>query len=78
MTAISKNEFQKLNCLPISDRINQRVLLTTFKFFNDMGPNYLTEVLQWATENNRSIRNDYHKLKHPFRKATTFQNSLSC
>ena len=53
MAHISQNEFEKLNWLPISDRINQCILSTTFKFVNDMGPNYLNEVFQWATESNR-------------------------
>ena len=50
---------------------------TTFKFVNDMGPNYLNEVFQWAAESNRTLRNDYLKLKHPLRKTTAGQNSLS-
>ena len=66
-----------LNWLPISDRINQRIFSTTFKFVNDMGPNYLHEVFQWAAESNRTLRNDYLKLKHPFHKTTAGQNSLS-
>ena len=77
MAHISQNEFEKLNWLPISDRINQCILSTTFKFVNDMGPNYLNEVFQWAAESNRTLRNDYLKLKHPFRKTTAGQNSLS-
>ena len=76
MAHISQNEFEKLNWLPISDRINQCILSTTFKFVNDMGPNYLNEVFQWAAESNRTLRNDYLKLKHPFRKTTAGQNSL--
>ena len=77
MAHISQNEFDILNWLPISDRISQCILSTTFKFFNGMGPNYLNEVFQWAAESNRILRNDYLKLKHPFRKATAGQNSLS-
>ena len=46
MAHISQNEFEKLHGLPISDRINQRILSTNFKFFNDIGPNYLNEVFQ--------------------------------
>ena len=42
-----------------------------------MGPNYLNEVFQWAAESNRTLRNDYLKLKNPFRKTTAGQNSLS-
>ena len=40
------------------------------------GPNYLNEVFQWAAASNRTLRNDYLKLKHRFCK-TTGQNSLS-
>ena len=77
MAHISQNEFEKLNWLPINDRINQCVLSTTFKFVNDIGPNYLNEVFQWAAESNRTLRNDYRKLKHPSRQTTAGQNLLS-
>ena len=77
MAHISQNEFNKLNWLPLSDRINQRILLTTAKFVNEIGPNYLNEVFQQAAENNRILRNDYLKLKQPFCKTTAGQNSLS-
>ena len=77
MAHISQNEFEKLNWLPISDRINQCILSTTFKFVNDMGPNYLNEAFQWAAESNRTLRNDCRKLKHPFPRTTACQNSLS-
>ena len=70
-------KFEKLNQLPISDRINQCVLWTTFKFANDIGPNYLNEVFQWAAESNRTLRSDYRRLKHRFCKTTVGQNSLS-
>ena len=50
MANISQNEFEKLNWFRISDRINQRILSTTFKFVNDMGPNYFNEVFQWAAK----------------------------
>ena len=40
---ISQNEFEKLNLLPTSDRINQCILSTTFKSVNDIGPNYLNK-----------------------------------
>ena len=65
MGHISQIELEKLNWLAIRDRINQCILSTTFKFANDIGPNYLNEVFQWAVENNGTLRNDYLKLKHP-------------
>ena len=77
MAHISQNEFKKLNWLPISDRINQCALSTTFKFVNDTVPKYLNEVFQWVAESNRTLINDNRKLKHSFRKATAGQNSLS-
>ena len=77
MANISQNKFEKLNWLPLSDRMSQLILSTTIKFINDIGPNYLNEVFQWAAESNRTLRNDYRELKHPFRKTTVGQNSLS-
>ena len=76
MADISQNVFKKLSWLPASDRIKQCILSTTFKFFNDIGPNYLNEAFQWAAESNRTLRNDYRKLKHPFPRTTACQNSL--
>ena len=77
MAHISQNEFEKLNWLPISDKTNQCVLSTTFKFFNEISPSHLNEVFQWHAESNRTLRNNYCKLKHPFHKTTAGQNSLS-
>ena len=39
-----------------------------------MGPNYLNEVFQWSTEFNKTLRNDYRKVKHQFHKAIASQN----
>ena len=77
MAHISQNKLEKLNRLPISDSINRCILSTTLKFVNDMGPNYLNEVFQWAVESNRTLRNDYLKLKHPYHKPSAGQISLS-
>ena len=77
MAHISQNEFEKLNWFPISDKINQCVLSATFKFINGIGPNYLNEVFQWAVESNRTLRNNYRKLKHPFCKKVP-QNGTNC
>ena len=73
MTHLSRNEFEKLNWLSISDIINEWALSTTFKFVNNIGSKYLKK----AAERNRTLRNDYRKLKHLFRKTTAGQNSRS-
>lgn len=63
MAHILQNEFEKLNWVSISNRTNQHVLSTIIKFVIDVGPNYFNEVLQWATESSRNLRNYYPKLK---------------
>ena len=78
MSHISQNEFKKLNWLPISERINQYDLSTTFKFVNDIGPKYLNEVFQWAVESNRTLRKDYCQLKDPFHKITAGNCNNNC
>ena len=37
--------------------------------------NSLNEAFQWAPESNKTLRNDYLELKHPFSKTTAVQNS---
>ena len=55
MAYILQNEFEKLNWLTISNRINQYILSSTV---NNIGPNYFNEVFQWAAKSNRTLRND--------------------
>ena len=69
---ISQNEFENLNWLLISDKINQCVL-SAFKLVHHICQNYLNEVFQLANESNRTVRIDYLKLKHPFWKTTADQ-----
>ena len=63
MAHMSQNDFEKLKWLPISDRINQCLLSTTLKFVNNIGPNYFNDLNGLL---NKTLRNDYCKLKHPF------------
>ena len=76
MAHISQNESEKLYLFAVSDRINQCILSTTFKFVSDIDPNYLNEMFQWTAESNRTLTNDYRKLKRSFRKITTGQNAF--
>ena len=72
MAHISQNEFEKLNGFPISDIISQCILSTTFNFVNDIGPNNMNEVFQWAAESNRTLRNYYHFAKQLLVKILSF------
>ena len=69
--------WNRINLTYVCIAAYQCVLSTTLKFVNEIGPNYLNEVFRWAAESNRTLRNDYRKLKHPFRKTTAGQNLLS-
>ena len=48
-----------------------------FKFINGNCPYYLNEVFEFAPEGNISLRNNFLKLKRPFRNTNTGQKALS-
>ena len=43
------------------------------KLINDVSPNYLNKVFQRATECNRTLRNNYRKVKHSLCKTAAGQ-----
>ena len=68
MSTISHKEFKDLNWLPVINRFEQCVISIVFKFINGNCPYYLNEVFEFAPEGNVSLRNNFLKLKRPFRK----------
>ena len=48
-----------------------------FKFINGNCPYYLNEVFKFAPKGNISLRNNFVKLKRPFRNINTGQKALS-
>ena len=77
MSTISDKEFKDLNWLPVINRFEQRVISVVFKFINGNCPQYLNEVFEFAPEGNISLRNNFLKLKRPFRNTNTGQKALS-
>ena len=77
MSAISQKEFKYLNWLPVFNRFEQCVVSIVFKFINGNFPHYLNEVFEFAPEGNISLRNNFLKLKRPFRNTNTGQKALS-
>ena len=63
---ISHKEFKDLNVISI-----------LFKFISGNCPYYLNEVFEFAPEGNVSLRNNFLKLKRPFRNTNTRQKALS-
>ena len=74
MAHILQNEFERLSWIPISDKINQNVFWLPL---SNLWMNWvqMNEVFHWATESNRTLRNNNDNLKHPFRKTTAGQKS---
>ena len=77
MSTISHKEFKVLNWLPVINRFEQCVISIVFKFINGNCPYYLNEVFEFAPEGNISLRNNFLKLKRPFRNANTGQKAFS-
>ena len=74
---ISEKEFQRINWLPVDRRVDQCMSAMTFKFVNNVCPSYLKEVFEYAPQCRIGTRNNFAKLKHPFRKTTMGQKCLS-
>ena len=70
---ISHEEFERLNWLPATCRLEQCVSSIVLKYFNEQCPNYLNEVFDVAEEGNFQSRSSSQKLKCPFRKTNNGQ-----
>ena len=70
---------EKTKCtrLPVINRFEQCVISVVFKFINGDCPYYLIEVFKFASEGNVSLRNNFLKLKRPFRNTSTGHKALS-
>ena len=77
MSAILHKELKDLNWLRVINRFEQCVISIVFKFINGNCPHYLNEVFEFAPEGNISLRNNFLKLKRPFRNTNTSQKALS-
>ena len=77
MHHISEEDFKTINWLSVDQRVQQRLNVTVFKYVNKACPYYMKEVFEYASQGRISSRNNYAKLKVPFRKTTMGQKSLS-
>ena len=63
---ISNEHFQKLNWLPINQRLKQCVTSAVLKFVQNKCPAYMSEVFRSAENITINTRNSYLKLSRPF------------
>ena len=74
---IGLNELKKINWLNVSDRFDQCVSSSAFKFFNNNSPTYMSEIYNPVSKNGINTRNGFLKLQQPSRKTKQGQNCLS-
>ena len=77
MHHISEEGFKTINWLPVIQRVLQSLNDTVFKYVNNACPYCMKEVFEYASQGRISSRNNYARLKVPFRKTTMGQKSLS-
>ena len=65
---ISNEHFQKLNWLPINQKVKQCVTSTVFKFVQNKMPSLYEQVFRLAENTRINTRNSYLKFSHLFRK----------
>ena len=70
------DEFKKLNWLPTKERVFQCICVNIFKFFNDMSPEYTSEIFH-PSHRRRNTRASTLMLDLPFRKSCFGQKTLS-
>ena len=76
-TSVKVNEFEKINWLPIQERVNQRTLSFVYKFQTKKGPDYLEEIFSHAKCSGIPTRYSFQKLSLPIRKTNQGLRALS-
>jgi len=76
-TSITMKEFEKINWLPIQERVNQCTLASIYKFYAKNTPDYVNEIFLPADYIGIPTRYSYQKLKLPSRKTNQGLRALS-
>ena len=75
--SITSKEFEKINWLPIQERVNQCTLSSVYKFHAKISPTYMDEIFLNAECNGIPTRYSFQKLRLPYRKTNQGLNALS-
>ena len=64
---LGKKEFKDINWLPINERLNQRICVIAYNFFNNTSPTYMSDIF---TSSNvvKHTRGSLHRFDIPLRK----------
>ena len=73
---LDKSAFKKINWLPTNERVNQRICVSAYNFFNNTSPSYMSDIFTPCNVI-QNTRNSAHRFKIPLRRTNNGQNALS-
>ena len=73
---ISEEEFKSINWLTTRKRVDQCINTITYNFVDNTCPFYLNEIFEFVPHCSISTRNNFSKLKNPFRKTNMGQKAI--
>ena len=76
-SSIKSEDFEKINWLPIHERISQYSLCSIYNFFAKNCPNYFNEIYVPLETNGVHTRSSYQKLDVPHPKTNVRKKALS-
>ena len=76
-SSIKSEDFEKINWLPIHERISQCSLISIYKFFAKNCPNYFDEIYVPLETNGVDTCSSCQKLLVPHRKTNVGQKAIS-
>ena len=76
ISSIKSKDFEKINWLPIHERVSQCYLCSIYEVFTKNCPNYFDEIYVPLEINGVHTRSSYQKLNVPHRKANVGQKAL--
>ena len=74
---IGTTEFEKINWLPVSDRVNQCLAVFAYNFKNELSPNYMNEVFSLRAAPKIRTRRSTNNFTEPFYKKEISRKSIS-
>ena len=74
---IRYKHLKKINWLPISERVNQFIAVSVYKFSNDLAPKYMEDIFKKSNNTHRTRYTNETKLDIPMRKHEYGKNCLS-
>ena len=74
---VGRNEFERINWLPVNDRFEQIISSMSFKFCNSTSPPYMNDVFKPAGQPNTATRGSLLKLRQPLRRTNHGQKNIS-